>query len=140
VLTIFVAPAAWQLWKTFKKAQAALDQFELNAGPLLRNANQLAERIGDLNALLAVAQEEAESAFVATAAAVRGVREGAAALTNGDREAENELEGDENGDDDESDEDAYERERRFPRDEERGTGRTHRPSRPRLRSRRPEHG
>ena len=34
------------------------------------------ERIKDLNALLAVVQEEAESAFISTASTVRGVRTG----------------------------------------------------------------
>jgi hypothetical protein len=34
------------------------------------------DRIKDLNALLAVVQEEAESAFISTASTVRGVRTG----------------------------------------------------------------
>jgi uncharacterized protein YoxC len=38
------------------------------------------QRMADLNALLAVVQEEAETMFVATASTVRGVRTGAAAL------------------------------------------------------------
>lgn len=139
ILTIFVAPAAWEFWKVFKKARTVLDRFEADLGPLGRNAKALADRLGELNALLAVAQEEAEGAFVATASAVRGVRRGAAALTNGDELDELEGEDDEDGYDDESDEDAYERERQFPRDEGRSYGR---PARPRLRSHRPnrEHG
>ena len=136
VLTIFVAPAAWQLWKAFKKVDRLLDRIEeADLVPLARNAKALAARIGELNALLAVFQQEAESTFVATASAVRGVRRGAAALTHGDEELEEE---DDDGDDDESDEDAYEREQRFPRrDEDRGAGR---PARPRLRSHKPERG
>jgi hypothetical protein len=137
VLTVFVAPAAWQLWKAFKKVDRLLDHLEVNVGPLTRNASELAARIGELNALLAVFQQEAESTFVATASAVRGVRRGAATLTGGD--ADEELE-DDDGDDDESDEDTYERERGrrlARRDEERRGGR---PTRPRLRSHRPERG
>jgi hypothetical protein len=139
-LTVIAAPAALQFWRTFKKMQAMLDRFEADVGPLARNARALATRLGELTALLAVAQEEAEAAFVATAAAVRGVRSGAATLRNGardgDEEPEAELEEeDENGDDDKSDEDAHERERRLPRNEERVSGR---PARPRLRSHRPE--
>ena len=135
VLTIFVAPAAWEFWKTFQKARALLDRLESDVGPLGRNAKALADRLGELNALLAVAQEEAEGAFVSTASAMRGLRRGAATLTDGDgEELEDDLE-DDDGDDDESDEDAYERERHLPRNQERGAGR---PSRPRLRSHRPD--
>ena len=135
VLTIFVAPAAWEFWKTFQKARALLDRLEADAGPLGRNAKALADRLGELNALLAVAQEEAEGAFVSTASTMRGLRRGAATLTDGGREKfEDDLE-DDDGDDDESDEDAYERERHLPRNQERGAGR---PSRPRLRSHRPD--
>ena len=134
VLTIFVAPAAWQLWKTFKKAQAVLDRFEADVGPLARNASTLAARIGELSALLAVFQQEAEGAFVATAAAVRGVRQGAATLADGASGTHDELEeGDDDGDDDESDQSADERQRgRFARPE--GAG-PERPTRPRLRPR-----
>jgi uncharacterized protein YoxC len=42
------------------------------------------QRMADLNALLAVVQEEAETMFVATASTVRGVRTGAAALHHED--------------------------------------------------------
>ena len=44
------------------------------------------QRLNEFNALLAVAQQEAESVFVATASAVRGVRTGAAALHHEDEE------------------------------------------------------
>ena len=46
------------------------------------------QRLNDFNALLAVAQQEAESVFVATASTVRGVRTGAAALHNEDDEVD----------------------------------------------------
>jgi uncharacterized protein YoxC len=42
------------------------------------------QRMADLNALLSVVQEEAETMFVATASTVRGVRTGAAALHHED--------------------------------------------------------
>ena len=44
------------------------------------------ERLNEFNALLAVAQQEAESVFVATASTMRGVRTGAAALHHTDEE------------------------------------------------------
>ena len=44
------------------------------------------QRLNEFNALLAVAQQEAESVFVATASTVRGVRTGAAALHHKDDE------------------------------------------------------
>ena len=44
------------------------------------------QRLNEFNALLAVAQQEAESVFVATASTVRGVRTGAAALHHEDDE------------------------------------------------------
>lgn len=136
VLTVFVVPAAWEFWKTFKKAQALLDRFEADVGPLTLSAKALAERIGELNALLEVAQDEAEGAFISTASAMRGLRHGAATLTDGGREDLGEDLEDDDGDDDESDEDAYERERHLSRDQERSRG--GRPSRPRLRSHRPD--
>ena len=46
------------------------------------------QRLNDFNALLAVAQQEAESMFVATASTVRGVRTGAAALHHEDDEVD----------------------------------------------------
>ena len=48
------------------------------------------QRLNEFNALLAVAQQEAEAVFVATASTMRGVRTGAAALHHED-EAENAL-------------------------------------------------
>ena len=48
------------------------------------------QRLNEFNALLAVAQQEAESVFVATASTMRGVRTGAAALHHED-ETENAL-------------------------------------------------
>ena len=44
-------------------------------------SDRMEERIEDFNALMEVVQEEAEGMFVDTAATVRGVREGAAAIT-----------------------------------------------------------
>jgi uncharacterized protein YoxC len=44
------------------------------------------QRLAEFNALLEVVQQEAETMFVATASAVRGVRTGAAALHNEDDE------------------------------------------------------
>ena len=46
------------------------------------------QRLNDFNALLAVAQQEAEGMFVATASTVRGVRTGAAALHHEDDEVD----------------------------------------------------
>ena len=133
VLTIFVAPAAWEFWKTFRRAQRLLDSVESDVGPLARNAGQLAKRIGELNALLTVVQQEAEGAFVATAAAVRGVRQGAATLAGGASRADDELEeGEDDGDDDESDEGTRERHRGERIERPEGGG-AERPSRPRLR-------
>jgi hypothetical protein len=147
VLTIFVAPAAWQFWKTFQKAQAFFDKMEGTAGPLARNASALATRLGELNALLSVAQEEAEGAFVATAAAVRGVRQGAATLGSGLDEADDELEeGEDDGDeqyDDGNEHDGSQHRgtkhdgKAFPDQRQRlEDGAARRPARPRLSTRR----
>lgn len=46
------------------------------------------QRLQELNALLEVAQQEAESVFVATASTMRGVRTGAASFHHGDDEDE----------------------------------------------------
>ena len=46
-------------------------------------SDRMEERIEDFNALMEVVQEEAEGAFIDTAAAVRGVRAGAASLSDG---------------------------------------------------------
>jgi uncharacterized protein YoxC len=57
------------------------------ANQRLQQALALTEqRLAEFNALLEVVQEEAESMFVATAATVRGVRTGAAALHHEDDE------------------------------------------------------
>jgi len=54
-----------------------LSQAVASANQRLMSSVELAEdRIKDLNALLAVVQEEAESAFVSTASTLRGVRTG----------------------------------------------------------------
>jgi len=87
------------------------------------------QRLGEFNALLQVVQQEAEQAFVSTAAAVRGVRTGAAALSGLDDELENG--GEEHGDDDESDEEPLDEQRST-----RGSARGQPAARPRLRSRR----
>ena len=93
-------------------------------------------RLNEFNALLQVVQQEAEQAFVSTAAAVRGVRTGAATLGGLDDDVDDELArgGIDDGDDDESDEDSI---------DERGIGTSDRSpeersstARPRLRSRR----
>jgi uncharacterized protein YoxC len=47
---------------------------------LLEAVKKAEKRVDEMNALLAVAQEEAESAFISTAAALRGISTGAAAL------------------------------------------------------------
>jgi uncharacterized protein YoxC len=59
-------------------------------------ADRMEERIEDFNALMEVVQEEAEGMFIDTAATVRGVREGAAAITR--RVSAVASEGDETGD------------------------------------------
>ena len=46
-------------------------------------SDRMEERIEDFNALMEVVQEEAEGMFIDTAATIRGVREGAAAITRG---------------------------------------------------------
>ena len=78
-----------------------------SANRRLNQAVELTEtRLNEFNALLQVVQQEAEQAFVSTAAAVRGVRTGAAALGGFEEDVDDEAdEGDEHGDDDESDED-----------------------------------
>jgi uncharacterized protein YoxC len=85
----------------------------VSANRRLQQAVALTEkRLNDFNALLQVVQQEAEQAFVSTAAAVRGVRTGAATLSGmhdaGDvvGYADDGEEEDENGDDNEFDEDA----------------------------------
>ena len=169
-LTIFLAPAAWSFWRTFRKVRELLDQVYADVTPLTRHASNIADnldyittsirtdvqqvnatiatanrrlneaveltetRLNEFNALLQVVQQEAEHAFVSTAAAVRGVRTGAATLGGLVDDVEDELiEGDiDDGDDSESYEDEIGRERLD------GSGSYTRgaPARPRLRSRR----
>jgi uncharacterized protein YoxC len=166
VLTIFVAPAAWSFWKTFRKTRQLLDKVYADVNPITRHASSIADnldyittslrndvqqinatiasanrrlhqaveltetRLNEFNALLQVAQQEAERAFVSTAAAVHGVRTGAATFSSGYDELEDDgSPGDEHGDDGESDEDTVD-EYEQP-DLARDTS-----ARPRLRSRR----
>src|ERR1051325_7237060 len=96
--------AAWSLRNTFRNVKATIDSAN---GVVQRAVGKTETRLNEFNALLQVAQEEAERAFVSTASLVRGVKEGASALgksagtnANGAREATGE--GD-YGDDDESD-------------------------------------
>ena len=104
-----------------------------SANRRLNQAVELTEtRLNEFNALLQVVQQEAEQAFVSTAAAVRGVRTGAASLGGMDDAGSEAEGGDDDGDDDESDEDPFgEREERDER-----LGNAERAARPRLRSRR----
>ena len=106
-----------------------------SANRRLQEAVELTEnRLNEFNALLQVVQQEAEHAFVSTAAAVRGVRTGAATLGGLVDDAEDELiEGDiDDGDDSESYEDDE-----IGRERLGGSGSYTRgaPARPRLRSR-----
>ena len=94
------------------------------------------DRLNDFNALLEVVQQEAEQAFVSTAAAVRGVRTGAATLgltPDADATGDEDDGGIDDGNDDETDTLAYDE------DDERSErrGRTARTSAgPRVRARR----
>jgi len=107
----------------------------------LNQAVELTEnRMNEFNALLSVVQQEAEQAFVSTAAAVRGLRTGAATFGGLQDDDADELEsgGLDDGDDDESDADAFGTESAIDADDERdrrsGGGIT--AARPRVRSRR----
>ncbi len=72
-----------------------------SANRRLQEAVELTEgRLNEFNALLRVAQEEAEQAFVSTAAAVRGVRTGVAAFGAADDDAASETIAGGLGDDD----------------------------------------
>jgi uncharacterized protein YoxC len=172
-LTIFLAPAAWSFWRTFRKVRELLDNVYADITPLTRHASNVADnldyittsirtdvqqvnatiatanrrlneaveltetRLNEFNALLQVVQQEAEHAFVSTAAAVRGVKTGAATFGGLVHDADDELiEGElDDGDDSESYEDEIGRERRD------GSGNYTRgaSARPRLRSRRQRH-
>jgi uncharacterized protein YoxC len=167
-LTIFLAPAAWSFWRTFRKVRELLDKVYADITPLTRHASNVADnldyittsirtdvqqvnatiatanrrlneaveltetRLNEFNALLQVVQQEAEHAFVSTAAAVRGVKTGAATFGGLVDDADDELiEGEfDDGDDSESYEDEIGRERRDG-NYTRGAA-----ARPRLRSRR----
>lgn len=167
VLTVVVAPAAWDFYKTFQKTRKLLDKVEGDLQPLIHNVGIVFEnlkhvtttirqnvdevsttiavanerlneamastekRLNEFNALLHVAQEEAESAFVSTAAVVRGVKTGAATFGSGDLEFADDEGGDDDGDDSESDEDTNAEHERGKPDRARGT-----PARPRLKSQR----
>lgn len=87
------------------------------------------ERMHEFNALLDVVQQEAEQAFVSTAAAVRGVRTGAATLSGMGTDADtmDDEGGTDNGNDDETDEDALEP----PRERQHGARTS---TRPRIRA------
>ena len=105
-----------------------------SANRRITQATELAEtRLNEFNALLQVVQQEAEQAFVSTAAAVRGVRTGAATFSgSNDRDVDDGQGGEDYGDDDESDEDALDElaEHERPDDAREAA------ARPRLRSRR----
>jgi len=115
-LSLFLAPAAWSFWRTFRKVRDLLDKVYADVMPIAKHGHNIADnldyittsirsdvqqvnatiananrrlqqaaaltedRLNEFNALLQVVQQEAEQAFVSTAAAVRGVRTGAAAL------------------------------------------------------------
>jgi len=170
-LTIFLAPAAWSFWRTFRKVREMLDKVYADVTPLTRHASNIADnldyittsirtdvqqvnatiasanrrlhqavaltetRLNEFNALLQVVQQEAEQAFVSTAAAVVGVRTGAATL--GGMDDADDLDGGiDDGDDSESDEDS------IGANERGGSGASGRggtAARPRLRSRRRQH-
>jgi hypothetical protein len=106
-----------------------------SANRRLHQAVELTEtRLNEFNALLQVVQQEAEQAFVSTAAAVHGVRTGAAAFGGLDDADDEAIGGDEDGDDSESDEDAIDDRERLERDTRPTSGGG--PARPRLRPQR----
>jgi hypothetical protein len=176
-LTIFLAPAAWSFWRTFRKVRDLLDTVYADVMPIAKHGHNIADnldyittsirsdvqqvnatiafanrrlqqaaevtenRLNEFNALLQVVQQEAEQAFVSTAAAVRGVRTGAAALGGlDDRDDRDNFYDEElvsggidDGDDNESHESA-DSEERIDSGEGLGDGRAS--AHPRLRSRR----
>jgi uncharacterized protein YoxC len=176
-LSIFLAPAAYSFWRTFRKVRTLLDRVYADITPLTRHASNVADnldyittsirtdvqqvnatiasanrrlhqavemtetRLSEFNALLHVVQQEAEQAFVSTAAVVRGVRTGAATFGGLRDNAEDEYidGGIDDGDDNESDEDEIDHRERSDGGGP-GPGIAHGASarpRPRLRSRRP---
>jgi uncharacterized protein YoxC len=102
-----------------------------SANRRLHQAVEVTEtRLNEFNALLQVAQQEAERAFVSTAAVVHGVRTGAATFSSGyDELSDDGIPGDEHGDDGESDEDTFD-------EHDRPDGARSPAARPRVRSRR----
>jgi hypothetical protein len=183
-LAVFLAPAAWSFWRTFRKVRALLDKVYADVTPLTRHASNVADnldyittsirsdvqqvnatiatanrrlnqavqltenRLNEFNALLQVVQQEAEQAFVSTAAAVRGVRTGAAMFGGLHADADEEFldEGDLDGNDgrndhDEIDEDPAGGREWEPRDggELAGSSEPAHAARPRVRSRRRRH-
>ena len=171
-LAIFLAPAAWSFWRTFRKVRDLLDKVYADVMPIAKHGHNIADnldyittsirsdvqlvnatiananerlqqaatlterRMNEFNALLQVVQQEAEQAFVSTAAAVRGVRTGAATLGGMDTlddlvDEELISGGTDDGNDDESDEDTVRGERI---EDDASADRA--AARPRLRSRR----
>lgn len=167
-LAIFLAPAAWSFWRTFRKVRGLLDKVYGDVLPLTHHASNIADnldyittsirsdvqqvnatiaaanrrlqkaaeltehRLNEFNALLQVVEQEAEQAFVSTAAAVRGVRTGAATLGGLEPDDAFASGGLDDDDDNESDESTTGEKRRDGDAE--GTS-----ARPRLRSRRRGH-
>jgi uncharacterized protein YoxC len=173
-LTIFLAPAAWSFWRTFRKVRELLDRVYADITPLTRHAHNVADnldyittsirtdvqqvnatiasanrrlnqaveltetRMNEFNALLQVVQQEAEQAFVSTAAAVRGVRTGAATFGGLHDDADDDIldgGGIDDGDDIESNEDESDGERQHGLEGGIAFARSA-AARPRLRSRR----
>jgi hypothetical protein len=96
-------------------------------------------RLNEFNALLEVVQQEAEQAFVSTAAAVRGVRTGAASLGEADDVADAAIDdgGFEDVDDSETNESSFEPRGGRDGGEWEGQRGPAAPTRPRVRTRRP---
>jgi uncharacterized protein YoxC len=148
-LAVFLGPAAWSFWRTFRRVEGMLDRVYADVTPLMRHASNISDnvdyitssirndvqqvnatiasanrrlqqaveltenRLNEFNALLQVVQQEAEQAFVSTAAVVRGVRTGAAAFGSDDDDDDDDDDaadigegGGDDGDDNETDEDA----------------------------------
>ena len=172
VLTLFLAPAAWSFWRTFRKVRGLIDRVYADVAPITRHASNVADnldyitssirndvqqvnatiasanrrlqqaaeqtehRLNEFNALLQVVQQEAEQTFVSTAAAVRGVRRGAAAY--GDLDAaladDEDPGGTDDGDDDESGAETPDRGPGYAGDATAVAGSGQSPTRPRVRS------
>ena len=101
--------AAWSLRNTFRNVKATIDSAN---GVFQRAVDKTETRLNEFNALLQVAQEEAERAFISTASLVRGVKEGASALgksAGADADSVRETGEADHGDYDESDADANKR-------------------------------